>query len=408
MKHYRPHILVAIALVVVLMSGWHDAFRNALADLRFQLVATRRRRRRRRRCHRHALDRENRRLAMAAPAPCRHASPAGEGWCPRHRLRRRFQCAVGPGVRSRLRRGVARRGGLGDPAVVPAAWRRSGQSSRAPYQSSAETVRRSILGGAGQHRHRTRRSCAPLSLRRQARRRISAVDGRHAGRAVHQQRRALPDRLRHSRGLGAVGLLRRRAARRCGDPRKAQGQESHRRRHRARARRPLQRSERPNPVWPCAAGCRRRVDAAEPDPALDLRSGHADAIGRDFADHDVCLAALQTRRPGDDTARDCCRRRDIGDAVAGQLAAHSRYVAAVHCDRRLPRRDGARRDRFSRASRPHRRTALPSHRDVARRWSCLHRPASPHHVLESGRRSDFRLFRRRDDRQAHRLDLRRR
>ena len=38
MKHYRPHVLVAIALVVVLMSGWHDAFRNALADLRFRLL----------------------------------------------------------------------------------------------------------------------------------------------------------------------------------------------------------------------------------------------------------------------------------------------------------------------------------------------------------------------------------
>jgi diguanylate cyclase (GGDEF)-like protein/PAS domain S-box-containing protein len=34
-KHYRPHILVVIALAVVLMSGWHDAFRDALADIRF-------------------------------------------------------------------------------------------------------------------------------------------------------------------------------------------------------------------------------------------------------------------------------------------------------------------------------------------------------------------------------------
>jgi diguanylate cyclase (GGDEF)-like protein/PAS domain S-box-containing protein len=37
-KHYRPHILVAIALVVVLMSGWHHAFRNALVDLRFEAL----------------------------------------------------------------------------------------------------------------------------------------------------------------------------------------------------------------------------------------------------------------------------------------------------------------------------------------------------------------------------------
>jgi diguanylate cyclase (GGDEF)-like protein/PAS domain S-box-containing protein len=38
LKHYRPHILVVIALAVVLMSGWHDAFRNALADLRFEAL----------------------------------------------------------------------------------------------------------------------------------------------------------------------------------------------------------------------------------------------------------------------------------------------------------------------------------------------------------------------------------
>jgi diguanylate cyclase (GGDEF)-like protein/PAS domain S-box-containing protein len=35
LKHYRPHILVIIALAVVLSSGWHDAFRNVLGDLRF-------------------------------------------------------------------------------------------------------------------------------------------------------------------------------------------------------------------------------------------------------------------------------------------------------------------------------------------------------------------------------------
>jgi len=35
LKHYRPHILVLIALASVLSSGWHGAFRNVLADLRF-------------------------------------------------------------------------------------------------------------------------------------------------------------------------------------------------------------------------------------------------------------------------------------------------------------------------------------------------------------------------------------
>lgn len=34
-KHYRSHILVVVALAIVLASGWHDALRNALADVRF-------------------------------------------------------------------------------------------------------------------------------------------------------------------------------------------------------------------------------------------------------------------------------------------------------------------------------------------------------------------------------------
>jgi diguanylate cyclase (GGDEF)-like protein/PAS domain S-box-containing protein len=34
-KHYRPHILVLVALAIVLASGWRGTFRNALADLRF-------------------------------------------------------------------------------------------------------------------------------------------------------------------------------------------------------------------------------------------------------------------------------------------------------------------------------------------------------------------------------------
>src|SRR5215472_13333550 len=37
-KHHRPHILIVTALALVLMSGWHEPFRNALADLRFSLL----------------------------------------------------------------------------------------------------------------------------------------------------------------------------------------------------------------------------------------------------------------------------------------------------------------------------------------------------------------------------------
>jgi diguanylate cyclase (GGDEF)-like protein/PAS domain S-box-containing protein len=35
-KYCRPHILVMIALVIVALSGWHDALRNGLSDLRFE------------------------------------------------------------------------------------------------------------------------------------------------------------------------------------------------------------------------------------------------------------------------------------------------------------------------------------------------------------------------------------
>jgi diguanylate cyclase (GGDEF)-like protein/PAS domain S-box-containing protein len=35
LKHFRPLILVALALATVLLSGWHEVFRNGLTDLRF-------------------------------------------------------------------------------------------------------------------------------------------------------------------------------------------------------------------------------------------------------------------------------------------------------------------------------------------------------------------------------------
>lgn len=35
MKNYRPHILVAVVLAIVLIMGWHVGFRNVLTDLRF-------------------------------------------------------------------------------------------------------------------------------------------------------------------------------------------------------------------------------------------------------------------------------------------------------------------------------------------------------------------------------------
>lgn len=39
MKHHRPHIFVVAALAIVLVSGWHSTFRNALTDLRFGAIS---------------------------------------------------------------------------------------------------------------------------------------------------------------------------------------------------------------------------------------------------------------------------------------------------------------------------------------------------------------------------------
>jgi diguanylate cyclase (GGDEF)-like protein/PAS domain S-box-containing protein len=39
LKTHRPHIFVVVALAIVLSSGWHSAFRNALTDLRFGSVS---------------------------------------------------------------------------------------------------------------------------------------------------------------------------------------------------------------------------------------------------------------------------------------------------------------------------------------------------------------------------------
>ena len=124
-----------------------------------------------------------------------------------------------------------------------------------------------------------------------------------------------------------------------------------------------------------AAGAGGRIDPAEPHAALDLglSSRWPDSASL-VARHDARLAAA---RRGPARRRAARARRSpsrlIAVAVAGEMAARSRHLAAPHRDRRLSGRDRARRDRFSRPARPHRRKPLPAHRDVARRRPGLHR-----------------------------------
>ncbi len=203
-KRHRPHILVVIALAVVLSTGWHGALRNALTDLRFAWQSRTASGNDRRGGHRRALDRPDRDMALAAPAPRGAAAQARGGGGAGRRLRRRFQHAIGSG----LRRGPRHRASGGrrfdDPAVLQAA---GAEWWRGSHQSSTEAVQQPVVAGRRQCCDRIRRARAPLSGRREAWRCRDAVDGRRAGRAGCQSAAALPDRFRHSCGLHPKCLL---------------------------------------------------------------------------------------------------------------------------------------------------------------------------------------------------------
>lgn len=106
-KRYRPHILVVIALAIVLSTGWHGSLRNALTDLRFAWQSR---------------DASGKVVVVAIDAPSIDQIGCGPGraGCTRscctgsrprergHRLRCRFQHAVGSGVRRGLRQGPSR------------------------------------------------------------------------------------------------------------------------------------------------------------------------------------------------------------------------------------------------------------------------------------------------------------
>ena len=94
MKRYRPHILVSCVLAIVLLTGVHKVLQNALTDMRFGWFPRAGQRRHRPGGDRPAVDRQDRRLALAPAEACGADRQAGKRRRQRHRLRRRFQLAV--------------------------------------------------------------------------------------------------------------------------------------------------------------------------------------------------------------------------------------------------------------------------------------------------------------------------
>ncbi len=198
-------------LAIALLTNWPGTLRNDLADLRFawqsraatgDVVVV-------------AIDAPSIEQIGVWPWPRRlHAELLQRLDARRHqrrRLRRRFLHAFRSGFRPRLRRGASPRRRIDRAAGLQAARRRW----RHLFQPPAAAVPRPGLDLRRQRRDRARRSGAALQLRPEARRRVPALDGRRAGRALRRRQPVIPDRLQHPLRDDPEGLLHRRAARRC-------------------------------------------------------------------------------------------------------------------------------------------------------------------------------------------------
>ena len=176
--------------------GWHGALRNVLTDLRFawqsraatgDVVVV-------------AIDAPSIEQIGVWPWPRRlHAEllrQLDKRRRQRHRVRRRLQ---------RRRPTPASDAPLSRRCAAPAArscCRRS--SSPAPIgatslQPPAAAIPPSTPGRRRQRRDRSGRAGPPLPVRREARRRIPALDGRGAGRPLRRRQPLVPDRLQHPR-----------------------------------------------------------------------------------------------------------------------------------------------------------------------------------------------------------------
>ncbi len=115
-KRYRPHMFVMIALAIVLAGGWHNSLRHAIGRPAVRLAVAAGLRRYCGDRDRRILDRQDRRLAVAAPALCRADPAASEGGRPGHRARCRLLHALRRGVGPNLCRSPQ---GAGGSIVLP-------------------------------------------------------------------------------------------------------------------------------------------------------------------------------------------------------------------------------------------------------------------------------------------------
>ena len=124
-----------IALAIVLSCGWHGALRHALGRSAVRLAVASGQRRYRRRRDRRPVDRQNRRLALAAPAPRRVAPAASESADVQDiALDVDFSTPSDAASDQQLRRSAGERRRIGGAAVLPAAPHRPDDPS---HQSSA-------------------------------------------------------------------------------------------------------------------------------------------------------------------------------------------------------------------------------------------------------------------------------
>ena len=161
-------------------------------------------------------------------------------------------------------------------------------------------------------------------------------------------------------------------------------QEGRHRRHRARARRSLQRSQwrHRRPARCCRRWRRNRSCRAA---RCTGRPTTTTLIGLALLALAMVLAwrRLSAGRAARRARRNGGRDRSPGLSAAGGISAHPRHVAVPYRDRGLCRGHRTRRDRSSRPARPGCGEPLPAHRDVARRRPDLHRCELPDHGVES-------------------------
>ena len=222
--------------------------------------------------HRLSVDREGRRLALAPAEPCRADRQAGRAPA------RAISCSTSISARRQTRLPIRR---LPMRCKRPAArsccrrssnwWRTATAAGRIhvnrPLPQFEQHAWSAIVNVAVEPDGLVRR----YSFGEYAGRKVPAVGRRAAGGQVREQGSAAPDRLQHSHRLVADGLLCRCAARRSRRAEPPQGQESHHRRDSDRARRPVQRAERPRHSGPAAADAGRGIDPAGPRAAHRLR-----------------------------------------------------------------------------------------------------------------------------------------